>query len=81
MSSRQPLQPRLRPLRSTPIVFGVILAAALVPVFLAFRVIEPERALFAHAVAILAAILTITVGARVALWSVNGRGCRRPASG
>jgi hypothetical protein len=63
----QPLQPRSRPLRSTPVVFGVILAAALVPMFLAFRVVETERALFAHAVAILAAILTITVGARVAL--------------
>jgi hypothetical protein len=62
-----PLQPRVRPARSTPFVFGAILAAALMPVFLAFRVVEPERALFAHAVAILAAILTITVGARVAL--------------
>lgn len=29
--------------------------------------VETERGLFAHAVAILAAILTITVGARVAL--------------
>jgi hypothetical protein len=63
----QPLQPRIKPLRRTPIVFAVILAAALLPVFLAFRVVETERALFAHAVAILAAILTITVGARVAL--------------
>jgi hypothetical protein len=63
----QPLQPRIRPLRRTPIVFALILAAALLPVFLAFRVVETERALFAHAVAILAAILTITVGARVAL--------------
>jgi hypothetical protein len=75
----QPLQPRVRPLRSTPVVFGVILAAALVPVFLAFRVIETERALFAHAVAILAAILTITVGARVAL-SVGQRKGLPPAT-
>jgi hypothetical protein len=75
----QPLQPRIRPLRGTPVVFGVILAAALVPVFLAFRVVETERALFAHAVAILAAILTITVGARVAL-SVGQRKGLPPAA-
>jgi hypothetical protein len=70
----QPLQPRLRPLRSTPVLFGVILAAALVPMFFAFRVVETERALFAHAVAILAAILTITVGARVALSFAQRKG-------
>jgi hypothetical protein len=75
----QPLQPRLRPLRGTPVVFGVILTAALVPLFLAFRVVETERALFAHAVAILAAILTITVGARVAL-SVGQRKGLPPAA-
>ncbi len=62
-----PLQPRVRPHPSSPVVFGVILVSALLPVFLAFRVAEAERALFAHAVAILAAILTITVGSRVAL--------------
>jgi len=61
-----PLQPRLRPHPIAPFVFGLILVSALVPVFLAFRVVEAERGLFAHAVAILAAILTITVGARVA---------------
>ena len=49
------------------------LVSAVVPVFLAFRVVERERALFAHAVAILAAILTITVGAQVSL----GLGQRR----
>jgi hypothetical protein len=62
-----PLQPRIKPQRSAPLVFGLISAAALVPVFLAFRVVEPQRALFAHAVAILAAILTISAGARVAV--------------
>ncbi len=75
----QLLQPRIRPLRRTPVVFGAILAAALVPVFLAFRVVETERALFAHAVAVLAAILTITVGARVAL-SVGQRKGLPPAA-
>jgi len=45
----------------------------LLPVFLAFRVVEAERGLFAHAVAILAAISTITVGSRVA----TGLGQRR----
>ena len=62
-----PLQPRARPHALSPLVLGLILVSALVPVFLAFRVAESERALFAHAVAILAAILTITVGSRVAL--------------
>ena len=73
-----PLQPRARPIRIAPFVFGLILVSALLPVFLAFRVVEAERGLFAHAVAILAAILTITVGARVA----TGLGQRRalPAS-
>ena len=61
-----PLQPRARPHPVAPFVFGLILVSALLPVFLAFRVPEAERGLFAHAVAILAAILTITVGARVA---------------
>jgi hypothetical protein len=61
-----PLSPRARPHPLGPFVFGLIIVSALVPVFLAFRVSEAERALFAHAVAILAAILTITVGARVA---------------
>ena len=62
-----PLQPRVRPPAHAPFVFGLILVSALVPVFLAFRVADTERGLFAHAVAILAAILTITVGSRVAL--------------
>jgi hypothetical protein len=68
-----PLQPRARPHPLAPFVFGLILVSALLPVFLAFRVVEAERGLFAHAVAILAAILTITVGARVA----TGLGQRR----
>ncbi len=73
------LQPRVRPYLLSPLVFGVILVSALVPVFLAFRVVEAERALFAHAVAILAAILTITVGSRVALGLGQKRG-RPPVS-
>ena len=68
-----PLQPRVRPPAVAPFVFGLILVSALVPVFLAFRVADSERSLFAHAVAILAAILAITVGSRVAL----GLGQRR----
>ena len=69
-----PLQPRVRPNRTAPVVFGVILVSSLVPSFLAFRVIDVERGLFAHAVAILAAILTVTVGARVALGLGQRRG-------
>jgi len=62
-----PLQPRTRPAAAVPVVFGVIVVCALVPLLLAFRVVEPERALFAHAGAVLCAILTISVGSRVAL--------------
>lgn len=68
-----PLEPRVRPLRAVPVVFGVMLVFALVPVFLAFRVTDPDRGLFAHAVAVLTAILSVTVGSRVAL----GLGQRR----
>lgn len=67
------LQPRARPHPLAPFVFGLILVGALLPVLLAFRVLEPERGLLAHAVGILAAISTITVGARVA----TGLGQRR----
>ena len=74
-----PLQPRSKPPRLAPVLFGVLVASAFVPVFLAFRVVETERALFAHATAILAAILTITVGARVAL-SVGQRKALPPAA-
>jgi len=61
-----PLLPRTRPHPVAPVAFAVVIASALLPVFLAFRVAEAERALFAHAVAVLTAILTITVGARAA---------------
>jgi len=61
-----PLQPRTRSHPIAPFVFGLVIVSSLVPIFLAFRVAEAERSLFAHAVAVLAAILTITVGARVA---------------
>ena len=69
-----PLQPRNKPQRAAPVVFGVILISAFVPGFLAFRVAESERALLAHAAAVLAAIMTITVGARVALSVGQGKG-------
>lgn len=62
-----PLMPRSRPPALVPVVFALIVAAALVPTFLAFRVVDAERGLFAHAVAVLSAILTITAGSRVAL--------------
>lgn len=62
-----PLQPRARPPVIVPLVFGLIIAVALVPSFLAFRVVDTERGLFAHAIAVLSAILTITVGSRVVL--------------
>jgi len=62
-----PLLPRAQPPAVVPPVFGLIVACALVPTFLAFRVTDIERGLFAHAIAVLSAILTITVGSRVAL--------------
>lgn len=69
-----PLLPRSRPHPLAPLVFALVIASALLPMFLAFRVAEAERGLFAHAAAVLAAILTITVGARVA----TALGQRRP---
>ena len=69
-----PLQPRVRPLATLPLVFGAIVVAALIPVFLAFRVMDVERGLLAHTVAILAAMLTVTVGSRVALGLGQRRG-------
>lgn len=68
-----PLQPRARSSAIVPIVFGSIVASALLPTFLAFRVVDADRGLFAHAVAVLTAILIITVGSRVSL----GLGQRR----
>ncbi|HKO51825.1 MAG TPA: hypothetical protein VJV79_29150 [Polyangiaceae bacterium] len=74
-----PLQPRARSHPIAPFVLGLILVSAVLPVLLAFRVVEAERGLLAHSVAILAAISTITVGSRVA----TGLGQRRvlPVSG
>lgn len=62
-----PLAARSRQPVLVPVLFALIVASSLVPTFLAFRVQDTERGLFAHAVAILAAILTITVGSRVVL--------------
>ena len=62
-----PLQPRARPHAVVPLAFAIFVVSALVPSLLAFRVSDASRGLFAHAVATLAAVLTITVGSRVAL--------------
>ena len=74
-----PLQPRSRPPAIVPVVFALIIAGALVPTFLAFRVSDVERALFAHASAVLTAIVTITVGARITLALGQHRGLPAPA--
>jgi len=68
-----PLAPRARQSALVPALFAVIVVSSLAPTFLAFRVHDAERGLFAHAVAILASVLTITVGSRVVL----GLGQRR----
>jgi hypothetical protein len=62
-----PLLPRIPASKASPLAFGVMVGSALVPVFLAFRVAEVTRGLFAHAAAVLAAILSVTVGSRVAV--------------
>jgi hypothetical protein len=62
-----PLEPRIRPARLAPAILGLIVCSALVPTFLAFRVEDPERALFAHSVGVLAAVVVITSGSRVLL--------------
>lgn len=56
------------------VVFAVAIAASLVPIFLAWRVLRTEHALFAHAAAIACAIALVTAGARIAV----GRGQWRP---
>jgi len=71
--SGPPLEPRARSHPIAPFLFALILGCAMVPVFLAFRVVEGERGLLAHSAAVLTAISTITVGARVA----TGLGQRR----
>jgi hypothetical protein len=62
-----PLLPRIRASKTSPLAFALMVVSALVPVLLAFRVPEVTRGLFAHAVAVLAAILSVTVGSRVAV--------------
>jgi hypothetical protein len=69
-----PLAPRIRASKAGPLAFGLMLASSLVPTFLAFRVTEGTRGLFAHAVAILSAVLTVTVGSRVAIGLGQSRG-------
>jgi hypothetical protein len=74
-----PLRPRSRPPAIVPVAFGLIIASALLPTFLAFRVVDAERGLFAHAVAVLTAILTITAGSRAALALGQRRSLPAPA--
>jgi hypothetical protein len=74
-----PLQPRARPPAIVPVVFGVLIASALLPTFLAFRVADADRGLFAHAIAVLTAILVISAGSRVALGLGQRRALPAPA--
>jgi hypothetical protein len=74
-----PLQPRARPPAGVPLVFGLLVASALLPTFLAFRVADADRGLFAHAIAVLTAILIITVGSSVSLGLGQRRALPAPA--
>jgi hypothetical protein len=49
------------------VVLGVGLAGALVPLFLAWRVIRPDHALFGHAVAVACALALLSASARIAV--------------
>jgi hypothetical protein len=62
-----PLLPRHRPARLAPVVFGAGVLLALLPSLIAFGVERPSASLLAHAVALGAALLIVTVSVDVAL--------------
>jgi hypothetical protein len=62
-----PLQPRHRPLRTTPVVFGVGIVLAVMPLAMAFGVERPGAALLAHGLALGCALLLTAASIDVAL--------------
>jgi hypothetical protein len=62
-----PLPARSRLPRGALIVVGISIAAALPPVYMAWRVTRPDHALLAHATAVLCAIALVGAGARLAI--------------
>lgn len=77
-----PSTPRQKLPAHLPIVFGLLAAAAAVPMILAWWVRGLERALLAHVVALAAAIALVSAAAELVNASVRGRrGGERPGSG
>jgi hypothetical protein len=62
-----PLQPRHRPLRATPAVFGLGIVLAVMPLAMAFAVERPGAALLAHGLALGCALLLTAASIDVAL--------------
>ncbi|HKY35431.1 MAG TPA: hypothetical protein VJN18_05795 [Polyangiaceae bacterium] len=62
-----PLQPRHRPLRTPPLVFGLGILLAVMPLAMAFGVERPGAALLAHALALGSALLLTAASIDVAL--------------
>jgi hypothetical protein len=61
------LEPRLNPVQRRPAVVFVSAVGAIACMLLAYRSVEPSRALMMHGVALACAVALISAGARVAL--------------
>ena len=62
-----PLQPRHRPVRTAPLLFGAGIGLALLPSLVAFGVERPSASLLAHALALGCALLLVAASIDVAL--------------
>lgn len=74
----EPLLPRRSLPLSTSVIFGVSIVGGLIPWLLAWRVVGPERALFAHAAGLLCAIAVVVAAAHVAVRRGKPRLATRP---
>jgi hypothetical protein len=62
-----PLQPRHRPVRAAPVVFGLGIALSLLPSAVAFGIERPGASLLAHALGLACALLLVAASIDVAL--------------
>jgi hypothetical protein len=72
--SGPPLTARSRLPLSASIVLGISLVGLTLPLALAWRVVRPEHALFAHAAALLSALFILNAGSNIALARGPSRG-------
>jgi hypothetical protein len=62
-----PLQPRHRPVRTVPLIFGLGIALALLPSAVAFGIERPGASLLAHAIGLACALLLVAASIDMAL--------------